>query len=130
MTPPISSKHLELLNTEFYKNMNNFGRDKLYNIMKEKYAEHPSRRQIAEWLSNQEANQLYHKSKRQPKRIKSSITTPNTTLTIDLINMETFEVKGFKYLFNGIDMSSRFVYSQAMKNKTDTETSKAFRTIY
>jgi hypothetical protein len=50
MTPPITTKHLELLHTEFYMNMNYFGRDKLYNIMKEKYADHPSRRQISEWL--------------------------------------------------------------------------------
>ena len=45
------------------------------------------------------------------------MTTPNTILAIDLVNMEKFEVKGFKYLLNGIDMGSTFVYSQAMKNK-------------
>jgi hypothetical protein len=54
MTPPITSKDLKLLNTEFYTKMNYFGRDKMYNIMKDKYEEHPSRRQISEWLSNQE----------------------------------------------------------------------------
>jgi hypothetical protein len=48
MAPPITSKQLELLNTEFYTNLQFFGRDKLYIIMKEKYADHPSRRQIAE----------------------------------------------------------------------------------
>ena len=49
------------------------------------------------------------------------MTTPNTILAIDLVNMEKQEIRGFKYLFNGIDMGSRYVYSQAMKNKTDTE---------
>jgi hypothetical protein len=44
--------------------------------------------------------------------------------------MEKFEVRGFKYLFNAIDMSSRCVYSQALKNKTDTEVLKAFKQIY
>jgi hypothetical protein len=127
MAPPITSKHLELLNTEFYTNMNFFGRDKFYNILKQKYADHPSRRQIADWISNQEVNQLYHKSKCKAKNIKSSITTPNTILAIDLVNMEKFEVRNFKYLLNGIDMGSRFVYSQAMKNKTDTEVLKAFK---
>jgi transposase InsO family protein len=58
------------------------------------------------------------------------MTTPNTILAIDLVNMEKFEVKGFKYLLNCIDMGSRFVYSQAMKNKTDTEVLKAFKKIY
>jgi hypothetical protein len=98
--------------------------------MKEKYADHPSRRQVAEWLSQQEVNQLYHPSKGKAKDIKSSMTTPNTILAIDLVNMEKFQVNGFKYLFNGIDMGSRFVYSVPMKNKTDTEVLKAFKKIY
>ena len=76
MTPPLSKYHLEILNTEFYTNMNYFGRDKLYKIMKEKYADHPLRRQIAEWLATQEVNQLYHPSKGKPKDIKTSMTTP------------------------------------------------------
>ena len=64
------------------------------------------------------------------KNIKSSLTTPKTILAIDLVNMEKFEVKGFKYLLNAIDMGSRVVYSQAMKIKTDTEVLKAFKKIY
>ena len=130
MTPPLTIEQLEILNTEFYTNMKYFGRDKLYTIMKEKYADHPSRRQVAEWLSQQEVNQLYHPSKGKEKDIKSSMTTPNTILAIDLVNMEKNEVKGFKYLLNGIDMGSRYVYSQAMKNKTDNEVLKAFKKIY
>ena len=96
MTPPLSKYQLEILNTEFYTNLQFFGRDKLYNIMKEKYPDKAiSRRQIAEWLSHQEINQLYHRSKGKPKSIKSSMTTPNTILAIDLVNMEKFEVRNF-----------------------------------
>lgn len=51
-------------------------------------------------------------------------------MAIDLLDMQKFEVKGFKYLFNGIDMSSRFIYSKAMKNKTDAEVLRAFKKIY
>ena len=47
-----------------------------------------SRRQIAEWLSLQEVNQIYNPSKGKPKDIKSIMTTPNTILAIDLVNME------------------------------------------
>jgi hypothetical protein len=131
MTPPLSEYQLEILNTEFYSNMNFFGRDKLYNILRQKFPDKAiSRRQIAEWLSKQEVNHLYHKSKGKAKNIKSSMTTPNTILAIDLVNMEKLEVKGFKYLLNCIDMGSRFVYSQGMKNKTDVETLKAFKKIY
>ena len=60
---------------------------------------------------------MYHKSKGKPKDIKSSMTTPNTILAIDLVDLQKNEVKGFKYLLNGIDMGSRFVYSVPMKIK-------------
>ena len=109
MAPPLDSKQLDILNKEFYDNKNLFGRDKLYHIIKSKYLDTaPSRRQIAEWLALQEVNQLYHPSKGKAKDIKSSVTTPNTILAIDLMNMEKFMVRDFKYLLNGIDMSSRF----------------------
>jgi hypothetical protein len=91
-------------------------------MIKSKYQDTaPSRRQIAEWLAQQEVNRLYHPSKGKAKDIKSSLTTPNTILTIDLINMEKFMVRDFKYLLNVIDMSSRYFYSVALKNKTDKE---------
>ena len=58
------------------------------------------------------------------------MTTPNSILAIDLVDLQKNEIRGFKYLFNGIDMGSRFVYSQAIKNKTDNEVLKAFKKIY
>ena len=98
MSPPLSKNHIEILNKEFYELKNLFGRYKLYALIKEKYENFPSRRQIAEWLSQQEINKLYTPSKGKAKTIKSSITTPNTILAIDLVNMEKFEVSS--YLFN------------------------------
>ena len=85
MAPPLDSKQLDILNKEFYVNKNLFGRDKLYQIIKSKYEDiAPSRRQIAEWLALQEVNQLYRPSKGKAKDIKSSVTSPNTLLAIDL----------------------------------------------
>jgi hypothetical protein len=88
MTPPLTKEKLEILNTEFYTNLQFFGRDKLYTILRQRYPDKAiSRRQIAEWLKNQLVNQLYHPSKGKPKSIKSSMTTPNTILAIDLMNI-------------------------------------------
>ena len=99
MAPPLDSKQLDILNKEFIVNNNLIGRDKLYQIIKSKYEDTaPSRRQIAEWLALQEVNQLYRPSKGKAKNIKSSVTTPNTILAIDLMNMEKFMVRDFKYL--------------------------------
>ena len=51
MSPPLTINHLKILNKEFYENLNFFGRDKLFNILRTKYGdESPSRRQVAEFL--------------------------------------------------------------------------------
>jgi len=108
-----------------------FGRDKLFNFLRSEYADKEiSRRQISDWLKLQEVNQLYAPSKGKPKTFKSSMTTPNKILAIDLVNMEKFQVRGYKYLFNAVDMSSRYIYSVAMKNKEKDEALKSFKKIY
>ena len=131
MSPPLTTNHLKILNKEFYENLNFFGRDKLFNILRNKYGDgSPSRRQVADFLKNQEVNQLYSPSKGTAKTFKSSMTTPNKILAMDLVNMEKFQVRGYKYLFNAIDMSTRFNYSVALKNKTDAEVLNGFKKIY
>ena len=55
MAPPLSKEQLEILNKEFYENLNFFGRDRLFNMLRSKYGdESPSRRQISDFLKNQE----------------------------------------------------------------------------
>jgi len=108
-----------------------FGRDKLFRLLKDKYTDmSPSRRQIAEWLKLQEINQLYRPSKGKAKDIKSTITDPHKVLGIDLVNMEKHEVRGYKYLLNGIDLSTRYLYSVALKNKTKKEVLNGFQEMY
>ena len=107
MSPPLTKEQLDILNKEFYGNHNYFGRDKLFNILRTKYGdESPSRRQVSDFLKNQEINQLYSPSKGKPKSFKSSMTTPNEILAMDLVDLLKFQIRGYKYLFNAIDMSS------------------------
>jgi len=48
-----------------------FGRDKLFNFLRSEYADKEiSRRQVAEWLSQQEVNQLYAPSKGKDKNLQ------------------------------------------------------------
>ena len=96
MSPPLTINQLQILNKEFYDNLNFFGRDKLFNLLRNNYGDDsPSRRQISDFLKNQEVNQLYSPSKGKPKSFKSSMTTPNKILAMDLVNMEKFQVKGY-----------------------------------
>jgi len=48
MSPPLTTNHLKILNDEVYKNHNYFCRDKLFNLLRDKYGDEisPSRRQI------------------------------------------------------------------------------------
>jgi transposase InsO family protein len=85
---------------------------------------------VADWLKSQEINQIYTPSKGKPKDIKSSMTTPNKILAMDLVDLQKFQVRGYKYLLNCIDMSSRYIYSVALKNKTDTEVLNGFKKIF
>jgi hypothetical protein len=127
MSPPLSTAHLKILNTEFYINKNLFGRDKLHKLLKNKYDDRaPSRRQIADWLKLQEINQIFYPSKGKAKDIKSTITSPHKILGIDIVNMQKHEVRGYKYLLNGIDLSTRYLYSVALKSKDKKEVLKGF----
>ena len=57
MAPPLTKEQVEILNTKFYENHMMFGRDKLFIFLRNKYEDKSmSRRQIAEWLHNQEVN--------------------------------------------------------------------------
>ena len=95
MSPPLTKEHLQILNKEFYDNLIFFGRDKLFNMLRNKYGdESPSRWQISDWFSQQEINQLYAPSKGKAKTFKSSMTTPNKIRAINLVDMQKFQVKG------------------------------------
>jgi len=58
------------------------------------------------------------------------MTTPGKILAMDLLDLQKFQVRGFKYLLICIDMSSIFLYSLALKNKTDKEVLDGFKKIY
>ena len=70
--PPLSKEGIELLQDLYYKKMMIFGRDKLYKYIQENHQDVKiSRRQIADWLKQQEINQLNTRHK-QAKNIKST----------------------------------------------------------
>ena len=53
MAPPLSKEQLEILNKEFYENLNYFGRDKLFNIL---------RKGIGRFLVTTQQGELYQSS--------------------------------------------------------------------
>ena len=141
MAKPLSKEQLEFLYELYYENGMVFGRDILFQFVKTNFPElNISRRQIAEWLKKQEINQL-HQPHNAARDFKSIVyTEPKKTIAIDIMDLQNFEVRQFKYLLIGVDMFSRKVYAYAMKNKSekavidamkkmlkDTKTIKAIR---
>mmetsp|Transcript_10377 Transcript_10377/g.13553 ORF Transcript_10377/g.13553 Transcript_10377/m.13553 type:complete len:136 (-) Transcript_10377:1816-2223(-) len=117
MAPNLSKEQKELLQKLYYDDNMIFGRDKLYKFVQTNYKDSKiSRRQIASWLSKQEVNQI-HKPHEEAKSIKSTILNKaHQQIGIDLVDMQNFEQKGYKYLLNAVDLFSRKFYSVPQSN--------------
>ena len=130
MAPALEKKQSLLLHELYYKKGLSVGRDKLYKYLVDNYEAYGiSRRQVNNFIQSQEVAQL-HAEHQAPTTIKSSIyTAPYLALAIDLVDLSNFEMDGYKFLFNGVDMFSRFLYSVPLKNKEDTTILNAFKQI-
>lgn len=130
MAPPLDTSKLELLNDIYYNRKLFFGRDRIFKYIQEN---HPtskiSRRQVMEWLSKQEVNQLHQDGKGNPKDFKSTVTTPHKILSIDLTDLRNFEKNNYKWLLVGVDLGSKYLYSEALKDKTPNEVLRGLKKI-
>lgn len=128
MTPPLSLQQKEQLSDLYYKEKNFFGRDKLYKLAISKGL-NISRRQIMDWLKDQEIYQRYLKPERAKTIQTTILSKPNKQIGIDLIDMQNKEYNKYKYILTAIDLFSKKAYAQPLKNKTDIETTKAMKKI-
>jgi len=119
MTPRLKRKEEEELYKLFYKEKNLFGRDRLFQLAKERGI-NVSRRQIMEWLKTQEIWQLYKQAK-NPKDIQSTILgEPYKQIGIDLVDMQNLAFDGFNYILTGIDLFSKKAWAIPLKSKATT----------
>jgi len=120
MTPPLKEEQIKLLKKIYYDDKYLFGRDKLYKFIQANHQDSKiSRRQVLDWLKQQEIYQLNLRMI-EPKSIKTTVSkAPHQSLGIDLIDMQNYERNGYKYILNCIDLFSRMVYAIALKDKTD-----------
>ena len=128
MTPPISDDINEELKKLFYSQSNYFGRDKLWKLAVSNDIQ-VSRRQVMDWLKNQEMWQLYAPAE-ESKEIQSTVLSkPHDQIGIDLIDMQNYEHSNYKYIFSAIDLFSKKAYAVALKNKSNIEVNRAIREI-
>ena len=120
-----------LLQKLYYEDMLIFGRDKLFKYIQEHYKDvKVSRRQINDWLKLQEINQINTRHKTS-KDIKATVVKKtHKQIAGDLVDMSKHEIRNYKWLFNCVDLFSRFTYSIPMKNKDDESALEAFKKIH
>ncbi len=130
MAPPLSKLQTEILQKLFYEQHYIFGRDKLFQYFNQNFPDTKiSRRQVADWLKKQEINQL-HQPHQQSRDIKSTVLSgPNKQVGIDLVDMQNFELNGYKYILTGVDLFSRYMVVVPLKNKEDVTVLGGFKTM-
>lgn len=108
------------------------GPEKLYRILKAKGVEKIGKYTIRRWLQKQDWYSLNKPSRRTFKRVKVRVSEMNGQFDADLADMVSLSRynKGFKYLLIVIDILTRFLWVQPLKNKTGKEVTRAFAHIF
>lgn len=118
---PLTNEQEQFLKDIYYNKKLLFGRDKIYRYISKNNPEMKiTRRQIANWLAEQEVQQLY----RNKPTVKASrpLITQRRTLQIDLIDLNNISSSNnrYSYILNCIDIFSRKVWLFKLLKKTNT----------
>ena len=109
---------IERLNTVYYKEGYTLGRDTLYDIMKQKYKDPPTKRGIMAWLKEQKLHQLYLQTKQVDSVQSFKPYKPLNSLSADLIDFTNKPAQLFRYILVVVDNFSRFMFSRALTSKS------------
>lgn len=125
---PISDEQKNALHKLYYTDHNYFGREKLFQLAQSRGLNIP-RAKVAEWLKEQHLSQIYAPT-RKHKTVRISIQKkPFAQVSLDLIDMQNFEVRGYKYIFSAIDNFSKKTFCQPLKSKEDADVLKALKAM-
>lgn len=125
----ITKAQLNMLDKIYYKEGYTLGRTSLFNVLKDKYKNPPSERQVGEWLREQKIDQLYKPTRKSGGVSVFKPTLPFNSLSADLIDFTNKPARQYRYILVVIDNFSRFMYTQPMTSKTAKTTSKAMEKI-
>ena len=100
----------------------------MYRAVKEKGMNKISRKQVQDWLSQQDVYTLHKPARRHYKRshvIGFGIDEQFQADLADVQNLSRYN-KGYKYLLTCIDIFSKYAWVGAFKDKTRSRTSESF----
>lgn len=114
----------------YYDQKNFFGRDKLYDLVKDN-PNHPSKKQVMAWLKDQETYQLHLRPKRSTTIRPIVLNKPDTLYQMDLIDMGIKNMdRAYRYILVLVDAFSKKAYTKPLITKTAESIFKAFRELY
>jgi len=114
----------EILSRLYYEDKLMRGRDPLFYRVKKQYPAYNrqglTRRYIAAWLRKQELHGVFTAGPAMAyqKTIQRIVTKkPFTRLCMDLVDMGTKEIDGYKWLLNVIDTFTKYAWSKPLRDK-------------
>lgn len=129
MPNSLSTEHEALLKSVYYTQAVLVGRDRLYSYLAKMYPEdHPSRRQVMNWLKDQKIWQLHT---RPPARLPTksvTVSKPMKYFQIDLTG-PLIRDKGFHYILGIIDVHTKLLHTAPLKNKSSFQVANALEKI-
>ena len=128
----VSEQAEKLLKKTYYDDKVTFGRDGLYEYLKRKHPDdHPSTREIQNWLKKQELHQIYQFSKKAGTTDHFIPIKPWHEVSVDLMDYSGGDKSraGPKYVLVVLDNFSRFIYTEIMNNKKSWQSADALRKI-
>lgn len=122
MPLPLTDKQEQLLDHLYFNDKLVFGlgRDRVFKYLQEHHPEVDiSRRQVDQWLKENEVNQLFRK--RNPKKdiARTVVSAPHKLIEIDLVDMSSKADGDYKWLLNGIDVFTKKAYTVPLFNKEE-----------
>ena len=104
------------------------GLDAVYRAVKEKGKNKISRKQVRDWLSQQDVYTLHKPAQRRYKRSRVIVFGIDEQFQADLVDLQNLSRynKGYKYLLTCIDIFSKYAWVLPLKSKQGQELVKDF----
>ena len=105
--------------------------DAVYRAVKQEGKSKISRKQVQDWLSQQDVYTLHKPAQRHYKRSRVIVSGINAQFQADLVDVKRLSRynKGYKYLLTCIDIFSKYAWVVPLKTKQGQELVKAFKNI-
>ena len=107
------------------------GPDKLYKVLKSKGITHIGKHKVRKWLHNQDDYSLRRELRHSFRKVRVVVSGIDDQFDMDLADVSNIsdENDGIKYLLFVIDIFSKYLWVEPLKNKTATEVVNALKNI-